>query len=66
MYTKIKAVKDDIGHWYLIPNNLLDDFYKDLQNEDFIDSGKFDSKYSQYMTGVDLNLIQLYVKNEKD
>lgn len=66
MYTKIKAVKDDSGHWYLIPNNLLDGFYKDIQNEHFVDSGKFDSKYYQYMTGGDLNLIQLYVKNEKD
>ncbi len=59
---KVKAVKDDSGHWYVIPNNLYEEFIKDEQNEDMIDSGKFDEKYGKYMTGGDLNLIQLYVE----
>ncbi len=59
---KVKAVKDDSGHWYVIPNDLYEEFIKDEQNEDMIDSGKFDEKYGKYMTGGDLNLIQLYVE----
>jgi hypothetical protein len=57
---KVKAVKDESGHWYVLPNELLNDFYKDEQDEDFVDSGKFDNKYGKYMTGGDLNNIQLY------
>jgi hypothetical protein len=56
---KVKAVKDDSGHWYVIPNDLLNEFSKDLENEDLSDSGEFDSKYGQYLTGGDLNLFNL-------
>jgi len=59
---KVKAVKDYSGHWYVIPNDLYEEFIKDEQNEDMIDSGKFDEKYGKYMTGGDLNLIQLYAE----
>lgn len=59
---EVKAVQDDSGHWYVIPNGLLESFRKDEQNEDFVDSGKFDEKYGKYMTGGDLNLIQLYAE----
>lgn len=58
---KVKAIQDDSCHWYIIPNELKDEFYKDLDNEDMIDSGKFDTKYGHYRTGGDLNLVQLYV-----
>lgn len=66
MYIEIKAVTDDSGHWYLIPNELFNDFNNDLNNEELSDSGEFGSKYGKYMTGGDLNIIQLYVKNEKN
>lgn len=59
---KIKAIKDESGHWHVLPNELLEDFRKDEQDEDFVDSGKFDEKYGSYMTGGDLNLIQLYAE----
>jgi hypothetical protein len=59
---KVKAVKDDSGHWYVIPNDLYEEFIKDEQNEDMVDNGKFDEKYGKYMTGGDLNLIQLYAE----
>lgn len=55
-YIKVKAVRDQAGHWYIIPNELVEDFYKD--NEDELDN--FDDKYYKYRTGGDLNLIQLY------
>lgn len=56
--TKVKAVQDDSGHWYLIPNGLIDDFDSDLEDEDF----DFGAKYGEYMTGGDLNNIQLYIE----
>lgn len=57
---KVKALKDESGHWYVIPNDLVQSFSKDEQDEDFVDSGGFDDKYGRYRTGGDLNLIQLY------
>ena len=59
---KVKAIEDESGHWYVLPNDLLSDFFKDGEDEDFVDSGKFDNKYGKYRTGGDLNLIQLYAE----
>ena len=60
--TPVKAVKDDSGHWYVIPNDLYDQFNRDCENEDMADSGEFDDAYGQYRTGGDLNLVQLYAE----
>jgi hypothetical protein len=60
MIQKVRATQDDSGHWYVIPEELSDSFYKDLENENFVDSGEFDIRYGEYMTGGDLNNIQLY------
>jgi hypothetical protein len=57
---KVNAVQDESSHWYIIPNDLVDEFFEDNENEDLIDSGEFDRKWEQYMTGGDLNLVQLY------
>ena len=57
---KVKATQDENGHWYVLPNEVVDDFDKDGQNEDFVDSGDFDNKYNKYRNGGDLNNIQLY------
>ena len=57
MIVKVKAVKDDSGHWYIIPSELSDNFYNDLEDDGFLG---FDEKYGKYRTGGDLNLIQLY------
>ena len=57
---KVKATQAENGHWYVLPNEVVEDFDKDEQNEDFVDSGKFDNKYNKYRTGGDLNNIQLY------
>ncbi len=59
---KVKAVKDDSGHWYVIPNDFLQEFLKDGENEDFVDSGGFGAKYDQYRTGGDLNCVQLFAE----
>ncbi len=57
---KVKAISDESGDWYVIPNELFESFLEDEQNEDFVDSGEFDNKYGKYRTGGDLNLVQLY------
>lgn len=57
---KVKAVKDESGHWYIIPEKLLPFFEIDEEDESMIDSGQFDNKWSKYRTGGDLNLVQLY------
>ena len=62
-YIKVKAVTDNDGHWFVIPNEIKNKFYKDLDNEDFVDSGEFDNIYGKYRTGGDLNLVQLYALN---
>lgn len=59
---KVKAIQDESGHWYVIPNDLVNDFYKDELDESMIDSGEFDDKWGNYMTGGDLNLTQLYAE----
>jgi hypothetical protein len=59
---KVKAVEDNDGHWYLIPNELYNDFFKDMHDDELCDSGRFDEKYRIYRTGGNLNLIQLYIE----
>ena len=63
---KAKAVKDDSGHWYVIPAELEQYFNKDLEDEEMVDSGYFDVKYGEYRTGGDLNNVQLYAKFEDE
>jgi hypothetical protein len=57
---KVRAVQDDSCHWYIIPNDLTEQFYIDMLDEDIVDSGEFDEKWGEYMTGGDLNNIQLW------
>lgn len=57
---KVKATKDDSGHWYVIPNDLYEEFCLDERNEEMIYTGEWDEKWGKYMTGGGLNLIQLY------
>ncbi len=61
---EVKLLKDDDGHWYLVPNELSEQFFEDLDHEEFCDSGGFDEKYKKYRIG-NVNSIQLFI-NEKD
>ena len=61
---KVTAARDESGHWYLIPSELSSQFYKDCENEEMCDSGEFDKKWGQYMTGGSLNLVQLYIEKQ--
>lgn len=59
---KVKAVRDESGHWYIIPENLLPSFIIDEEDESMIDNGQFDDKWGKYRTGGDLNLVQLWAE----
>lgn len=59
---KVYAVQDDSGHWYIIPFEMKDDFFKMLNEGEPDEWDLFTEKYSKYMTGGDLNLVQLYAE----
>ena len=60
---KVKALQSENCDWFVIPLELEDEFNKDLEDNDLIESGNFDVKYSAYRTDGDLNNIQLYAEN---
>lgn len=57
---RVYAVQDNDSHWYVIPYELKDEFFTDLENGEKDEYEYFGEKYDQYMTGGDLNLIELY------
>lgn len=64
----VKALRDDDGHWYIVPNDeanefmkLFDDIIANDYDCDLID--KFEEKFSKYRTGGDLNNVQLYIED---
>jgi len=59
---KVYAVQDEEGHWYVIPFQLKDDFFKDEETGKEDDFAYFEDKYGQYRTGGDLNNVQLYAE----
>lgn len=63
----VQALKDDSSHWYIVPNDEVDEFKSLLdkaEQGDFEAEDEFISKFSKYMTGGDLNNVQLYIKQE--
>jgi hypothetical protein len=62
MLQKVIAVQDDSGHWYVIPAELESEFNKlvDCADDDYDLQKEFMERFSQYMTGGDLNNTQLY------
>lgn len=59
---KVKAIQDESGDWYVIPENALPFFRIDEADETMIDNGQFDAKFGKYRTGGDLNLVQLWAE----
>ena len=59
---KVYAVQDGDGHWYVIPREMANEFNNDLENGHVNEYEFFSEKYSQYMTGGDLNNVQLYAE----
>lgn len=58
---KVHATKDDDGHWYVIPSEMIDEFHRLLEGGEKTED-EFIEKFSDYMTGGDLNLVQLYAE----
>jgi hypothetical protein len=58
---KVKVVKDDSGHYYIIPNESYKEFITDQSNTEMVDNGLFDDKWGHFRTNGDLNLVQLYI-----
>jgi hypothetical protein len=59
---KVYAVKDDSGHWYVIPIELKDLFFAELENGEQDDWEHFEEMFSEFRTGGDLNLVELYAE----
>jgi hypothetical protein len=58
---KVKAIKDDDGHWYIIPSEMEVEFHNLLNGgEDKED--EFIEKFNRYRAGGDLNNVQLYAE----
>lgn len=64
---KVKAISDDDGHWYVVPDDLANEFrmllrriYADV--DDYVLQNDFNAKFGRYRTGGDLNNIQLYAE----
>lgn len=73
-YIAVKALKDDDGHWYIIPEDfygtwlqIISDLEKVEEHSDEYYSlqDEFNSHFEKYRTEGDLNLKQLYIKNLK-
>lgn len=58
---KVYAMKDNDGHWFVIPAEMIDDFRRLRDGGEKIED-EFIEKFSQYMTGGDLNNVQLYAE----
>lgn len=58
---KVIATQDNDGHWYVIPAGLIQDFHKLLEGGEDSEN-EFMDKFNDYLTGGDLNLIQLYAE----
>ena len=65
VYSPVNVMKDDSGHWYIIPIGLVGQFQNFMvaiefdENQELIDN--FEAMFSEYRTGGDVNLVQLYV-----
>lgn len=59
---KVKAIKDQDGHWYVIPDNLESTFIEMESCGEADEWEAFNEMFSQYRTGGDLNLVQLYAE----
>lgn len=61
---KVIVAKDNDGHWYVIPLELKGEFFTllELSETNYHAEDNFIDKFGHYMTGGDLNLVQLYAE----
>lgn len=58
----VAAVQDQDSHWYVIPANEMSVFYEMERIGESDEWESFNERFSQYRTGGDLNLVQLYAE----
>lgn len=63
-FTPVVAMQDNDSQWYVIPANLQSEFNDLLEKGEHDEYESFNDEFSDYMTGGDLNLTQLYMKVE--
>jgi len=63
-FKRAKAIQDDSSHWYVIPSELEKEFRQLLEGGEEAEN-LFIEKFSQYMTGGDVNRKQLYAEFEE-
>jgi len=56
---RVYVTQDNDGHNYVIPYDMMSDFRVTLEH---YESEHFDAVFSQYATGGDINLIELYAR----
>jgi len=59
------AKQDESGHWYLIPNELDENFiqlYNEAEDGSTSAEDEFIEIFSKYRTGGDINNKQLYIE----
>lgn len=66
---QVYAVQDDSGHWYVIQYEMKDTFFaldEKMGSENEVEFNEaeeeFNKLFSQYITGGDLNNVQLYAE----
>jgi hypothetical protein len=60
MIQKVRAVRDDSSHWYVIPEEQAEAFYHDIDTSRSLKFLDFDERWGKYRTGGDVNNVQLY------
>lgn len=59
---KVYVTQDGDSHWYVIPFERKNEFLIDLENGHVDEYEYFCETWSEYMTGGDLNNVQLYAE----
>jgi hypothetical protein len=60
---KVEALQDGDGHWYVIPQELANQFHSmERDAEETDDYEGFEDTFGEYRTGGDLNLVQLWAE----
>ncbi len=59
-YKRVHPIQSD-GDWYVIPFESKEQFIKDEQDQDLIDSGEFAHRWDEYRLGGCLSLAELYM-----
>ena len=57
---QVYPIRDNDGHWFVIPFKSVNEFNGDLEDCELCDSGEFDNKWGMYRLGGSLSLFDFY------